>query len=431
MPVLSSNNRVNTFATGARSRKEDRKPDLLCRIKYNNSLPDVPFDPKCLSYPFDQNRFITYNPTSLEKNHKWELLTENDLGVKIDLINPDAYATDLKAAALQRNRTDEKLLEDESHGIQDSKRSRQHSKFVPWMRKTEYLATEFNRFGTQTERQETKVGYNIKKAFKEEALYKDRESQMQAITKTFEEVQKPVTEHYSKPGVFALQEMYIYPDFDLWRYPFAQVIFDGDPAPAGCSVSAQVDKMSNAVIRGMMDESGEQFVAYFLPTDETLLKRKEDTENIVEYRPEESYDYKLAREYNWTVKNKASKGYEENYFFVFRDDSVMYNELETRVRLSRRRAKEGMPKFSNSRLIVKHREQNEIEVSAQKARLLHLATVQEAEEEEEADELVEEMERQIGEEPDEGEEHQDQDEENENQEQDTPAAATEEDEFIK
>ena len=45
------------------------------------------------------------------------------------------------------------------------------------------------------------------------------------------------------------------------------------------------------------------------------------------------YDYKLAREYNWTVKNKASKGYEENYFFVFRPEGVFYNELETRYEI--------------------------------------------------------------------------------------------------
>lgn len=31
------------------------------------------------------------------------------------------------------------------------------------------------------------------------------------------------------------------------------------------------------------------------------------------------------------MKNKASKGYEENYFFIFREgDGVYYNELETR-----------------------------------------------------------------------------------------------------
>jgi len=128
-----------------------------------------------------------------------------------------------------------------------------------------------------------RLGYNIKKAFKEEELYKDRESQIQAINRTFEDVQKPVTEHYSKPGVFATQEMYIYPDYEvvsttiyvsntllnpnliqLWRYPFAQVIFDGDPAPVDCPQTIQVEKMSNAVIRQAFLESITMKMTYFL-----------------------------------------------------------------------------------------------------------------------------------------------------------------------
>lgn len=82
-----------------------------------------------------------------------------------------------------------------------------------------------------------------------------------------------------------------------------------------------------------MDESGEQFVAYFLPTEETLTKRKKDQDEGVEYQDEEQYDYLMAREYNWNVKNKASKGYEENYFMVVRNEGVYYNELETRYGL--------------------------------------------------------------------------------------------------
>ena len=39
--------------------------------------------------------------------------------------------------------------------------------------------------------------------------------------------------------------------------------------------------------RGMVDEAGEQFVAYFLPTEETLGKRKRDSEAEVEYVEEE------------------------------------------------------------------------------------------------------------------------------------------------
>ena len=82
--------------------------------------------------------------------------------------------------------------------------------------------------------------------------------------------------------------------------------------------------------RGVMDESGEQFVAYFLPTEETLEKRNRDQEMKKEYLDEEVYEYRMAREYNWNVKSKATKDYEENYFFVIRDDGVYYNELETR-----------------------------------------------------------------------------------------------------
>lgn len=100
---------------------------------------------------------------------------------------------------------------------------------------------------------------------------------------------------------------------------------------------------------------------------------------------EEAEDYKLAREYNWTVKNKASKNYEENYLFVFRDDAVTYNELETRVRLSRRRAKEGAPRVANSRLVVKPRPFNEDEAAAQEERLLQLAPPAEEDEDEEAE----------------------------------------------
>ena len=86
-----------------------------------------------------------------------------------------------------------------------------------------------------------------------------------------------------------------------------------------------------------MDEAGEQFVAYFLPTDETLAKRRSDQEEGRDYTDDAEYEYKMARwglesvpsfkiallifthrEYNWNVKSKASKGYEENFFFLFR-----------------------------------------------------------------------------------------------------------------
>jgi RNA polymerase II-associated factor 1 len=74
----------------------------------------------------------------------------------------------------------------------------------------------------------------------------------------------------------------------MWSHSCAQVIFDTDPSPQVTGDrSSQIDEMSQAMIRGMIDESGEQFVAYFVPTEETLEKRKRDELNNVEYEEDE------------------------------------------------------------------------------------------------------------------------------------------------
>lgn len=372
-----------------RRRGGERKSELVCKVKFNNTLPDIPFDPKFITYPFESHRFVQYNPTSLERSYKHELLTEHDLGITIDLINPDTYSIDPDGYLEVE---DEKLLEEELATPQDSKRSRHHRINVSWLRKTEYISTEYNRFEQKSDKAESKVGFNIKKRFKEEDVYKDRESQIKAIEDTFDNAKTDIEKHYSKPGVTPVSVLPVYPDFEMWKHPCAQVIFDSDPAPKGRAVPAQVEEMSQAMIRGMVDESGDQFVAYFLPTEETIKKRKHDVEMEQEYDPEEIYDYTLAREYNWNVKNKASKGYEETYFFVFKDDGVYYNELETRVRLSKRRKLGGTGSAgasgvgaptSNSRLLVKHRDLNDHELRSQDMRMTMLDLPGEEEEEEE------------------------------------------------
>ncbi|XP_011203735.2 RNA polymerase II-associated factor 1 homolog [Bactrocera dorsalis] len=371
-------------------RAAERKSELICRVKYGNSLPDIPFDLKFLQYPFDSNRFVQYNPTSLERNYKYEVLTEHDLGVTIDLINRDLYQADPYA---QLDPADERLLEEDVHTPHDSMRSRQHSRSVSWLRKSEYISTEQTRFQPQNlENIEAKVGYNVKKSLREETLYLDRDAQIKAIEKTFSDSKHEISKHYSKPNVVPVEILPVYPDFKNWKYPCAQVIFDSDPAPAGKNVPAQLEEMSQAMIRGVMDESGEQFVAYFLPTEETLDKRRNDFAENVLYKDDEDYEYKIAREYNWNVKSKASKGYEENYFFVVRQDGVFYNELETRVRLNKRRVKTGQQP-SNTKLVVKHRplDANEHRMQRYREKQLEPAGDEEDEEMEEDEEDEEEI----------------------------------------
>nr|CAB3264627.1 RNA polymerase II-associated factor 1 homolog [Phallusia mammillata] len=392
----------------------ERGSGLITRVKYCNTLPDIPFDPKFIRYPFDANRFVEYKPTSLEKLHKTELHTDHDLGVVIDLINPNTYKIDRNTWL---DPADEALLEEDLPAPQDSKRSKQHSKNVSWLRRSEYISQEFNRYGVSAVNIETRIGGGVKDLFKQEEMYKDRDGQIAAIQKTFEDAKQEITKHHSKPNVYPVDVLPIYPDTKMWQHPSAQVIFDTDPAIPGKPQQEQIEEMSQAMIRGMVDEEGDQFVAYFLPTPETRGKRKRDNEEGLEYDPESTYDYRLAREYNWNVKNKASKGYEENFYFVFREDGVFYNELETRVRLSKRRAKGGggVQSATNAVLAVRHRELNEQEIAAQEMRRIQLEPLEPDDEEEEGaeeEEGEENMEEEKGEE-EENEEAKEEEEEEE------------------
>ncbi|XP_060876580.1 RNA polymerase II-associated factor 1 homolog [Metopolophium dirhodum] len=377
--MMASTVQNNTAQKKRPLRAVEKRSNLICKVKYCNMLPDIPFDLKFLSYPFDATRFVQYNSTPLERSYKFEILVDHDLGLNINLVNKDKYALNYN---LQMHDADEKLLEEDALAPQDSKRSRRHARSVSWLRRTEYISTEQTRFQPQTiEKVEAKVGFSIKKNFKEETLYTDRDSQMKAIEKTFEDNKKPVEKHYRKPNVHAVETFNVFPDFKNWRFPCAQVIFDSDPAPMGRPIPAQVEEMSQAMIRGVMNESGEQFVAYFLPSEETIVKHREDAVEARPYADDYEYEYKMAREYNWVVKSKSSKGYEENYFFIVQPDGVFYNELETRVRLSKRRQKIGtQSSSSNTRLIVRHVPINEQEFSVHKLREKQLQPYDEEEE---------------------------------------------------
>jgi len=377
----------------SRGAESENRGDLVVRVKYCNNLPDIPFDPKFLAYPFDPHRFIAYNPTGLERNYKYELLTEHDLGVTIDLINPDIYNPP-EYERPPMDPMDEKLLEEELNTVTNTKRSEQHSKAFSWFRKPDYISTEQTRFQpTSIEKIESDIGYTVRKKMNVDDLYQDRDSQIEAIERTFQDAQRPITHHHSKPHVTPVEVFPVLPDSHMWKYPCAQVIFDSDPAPGGVPQQQQLDQMAQAMIRGVMDESGEQFVAYFLPSDETLAKRQSDIDDGVDYRDEAEYEYKMHREYNWNVKSKASKGYEENFFFIFRDDGVFYNELETRVRLSKRRLKPGQ-QISNSKLVVRHRPLNKQEHKMQRYRERNLEPLAEDEDMSEEEEEEEEEEQQ-------------------------------------
>ena len=140
---------------------------------------------------------------------KVELHTDFDLGVNIDLINPETY---IRPPQAELHPDDNALLQDDdmkkrfvqlqirvffrvfvvksfwpvfNPHFSDARRSNIHRKKHTFFRASEYIATDFKQYGVSKEKTESRI--DIKEKFKDEEIYKDREAQIKAIEKTFDD----------------------------------------------------------------------------------------------------------------------------------------------------------------------------------------------------------------------------------------------------
>jgi predicted naringenin-chalcone synthase len=69
-----------------------RESDFVCKVKYKNTLPEIPFDVKTLKYDVDLSQYVPYSHTSLMKNHVWEYYPETSF--PLDLVDIEAWNPD-------------------------------------------------------------------------------------------------------------------------------------------------------------------------------------------------------------------------------------------------------------------------------------------------------------------------------------------------
>lgn len=78
-----------------------------------------------------------------------------------------------------------------------------------------------------------------------------------------------------------------------------------------------------------MSDENKKCVGYFLPTDETIAKNREDAKDH-SYEDNNEYMYKMTKAYNWEVKTKSANDFKVNYCLVQRPEGMFYNELGIR-----------------------------------------------------------------------------------------------------
>ncbi|XP_055335355.1 RNA polymerase II-associated factor 1 homolog [Paramacrobiotus metropolitanus] len=338
------------------------RDDFLCKVKYLNRLPDIPADPKFLAYSVDLSPYVRYVATSLEKEYRRDINCDTDMGMKLNLLTPPPQirpeVLDEKGRAI-----DQLLCQDDALSETSAQKPQRmdHGRHVAWLRKTQLILNDFapNRAEGSGEKYRPVVHH-----LPAEAVQRTRQKRIDAIQETFDNAIGKPKRHPTKPNLTVVEEIPLLPNFDLVKFPTVIVTFESDPAPSTAHIPhfTPDEVMANAMLRGMTDAQGNQVVAYFLPTEETLQKLDKERSGD----DSEEYIYKLHREFSLPVDDRRGRFEEPVFALNLRENAALYTDLDTKVRLIRRMRGS---KKSKSRLVVRFRQLTLAELDERKTRM--------------------------------------------------------------
>ncbi|KAN0043342.1 hypothetical protein ACTA71_010990 [Dictyostelium dimigraforme] len=359
----SQNNSINNSSSSSNSNNSNninkdpinsKISEFQCKLKFQNSLPEIPFEPKFLKLSSDFQRFTQYKTTSLERQYKHPLLTEPQLGIPIDLIDPSVYNT--PKSPIQVPPGDEPLLKPLSQQDLEEKNSstifKKKSEIRPnvgWLRKTEYLSkSDENTFGRPVKRISTSGELTSSTSSNNKQLLLIQQQQQQQeqlsdsvlVENTFDICSSDYQfVHPTNPSLKPVSVLPVFPDFDLWANSFTEVTFDSDPLDHYLPKDLRSDKVqeytarhdeirNKAIVKGITDK----FV-YFITPD---LKENNDVNNNNDYQLDDS-QYRMQKVLNSDIITDATS---QNYFFLVKNDAVFYNPLKNRVNLKKIKSKD-------------------------------------------------------------------------------------------
>jgi hypothetical protein len=312
-----------------KSKRKDKRAgesEFVCSLQFMNKLPELPYDPKFLKCPLEENRHYTYRETSLEREYKFELLTGIDVGVNLDLIDISSYAVPEKPPELDP--IDQQLIEGASKSS-----TKQMTAPAAFLLHPQYLTNDNDR--TIQSASSSSVGMKDKE---DQGWEDDKQKQIQLINESFEAAKLP-PKHPTNPKLRAEEILPLFPDEDLWGNDYSEVVFDTDPAG-----DEQIgNKRKLAILKSFvgLDSTG---LKYFLPKRRRLEDEDEpEAEDLMEGETE----YEWVREF----KYRLHKAQGENFLFVWKDDCITYTEINSKVLMQKVTTDTDQPR--STRLILR------------------------------------------------------------------------------
>ncbi|CAK0773094.1 hypothetical protein CVIRNUC_004029 [Coccomyxa viridis] len=314
-----------------------RDTPFLCPVKFRNSLPEVPCDPKMLITPLDTEGISKFQLTTLEKEMRHDLLLDSGSGIQISMLDIDRYIVPEDPPPLEPE--DAALLLGYNSAADDRKgpgaareRLRGEQTELNWLMRTTYIAHDAPGKARQKDSGALPNG--------EAASGSSREELLQDIEEGFAAAERP-PKHISNPALEAVEILPVLPDLEHWDDHFAHVKFDGDPTEDVPSLARLSEDDKHRVAEHALIKSynlaGEgapiKLLALLLPKggDISALEAAQSSSGAESSEREDVYDW--VREYDYRVRPPDE--HEHSYWFGFNERAVTYGRIYNRISTQR------------------------------------------------------------------------------------------------
>ena len=315
--------------------------EFLCKIRFKNPLPEIPFGPKLLSHPVDEAKYALYNPQNewLKSVPFPVIASDNDIGMPVDLVDMAALksASEL-ASSIVVPAEDDILLKGPSTTLAEP--VGRYRPAVPWLRRTEYISNVDSKSFDRQRAKDSGVEELVQRHIAENgAVDMSREGQIRTVEKSFQAASKwdqtiDKQSHPHKSGVHAVESWPVLPGRGSDGSPsgtYAQCTFDHIPDNMTGNNADVLLKVYQGDAKSELEAARYQYIVLFANQEERAYKRSK------------LYDFQMAR----YVGN-------EKLAFVFspKDSAIMFYEISARFALRKKRDTAGSGNDIPGRLVL-------------------------------------------------------------------------------
>ncbi|KAI9486769.1 MAG: RNA polymerase II-associated [Benjaminiella poitrasii] len=342
------------------SSKGKFRSDFICRVRYRNALPPVPFAPKMLSMPSLAERHIPYHSTSLVEQTPYSLIMDQSTAIPFDKAVID-YLDAMETNPEEVTRPIEEVAEEDKalltapRDTQGSAGSYARKPNVTWLRRSEYIAQEVRGAPNRKEGVENKFAMSAAAAKKHK--YSTHEEQIAGIQNTFKQL--PFDLQHPQTKAKAKKIMPLLPNMDCWENIYTVCQFSTDPADEKRLQKrklngkenddddskrpriSEIDATDRGILRPMLnpDDPDDAYLAWFLPDEESSKKLTEQKLNPLQGLSEEPLTFHSVRDYEY--KSNATSKFKYLMITMHDDDlgvRAAYCPIKGRMAIHKKRA---------------------------------------------------------------------------------------------